>query len=83
MVGAVVLQFPEQFVPATYERQRIRQSAFFAHVILTAIECAVCLVLFLLPRLGKSTFWIAWWASVVVIAAFVATFVVLMTGPAI
>lgn len=81
MVVAVVLQLGEQFVPATYERQRIRQSAYCAHLLLTAIECAICLVLPLSRE--NSVFWIGWWASLTVIAASVVAFVFLMTGPAI
>lgn len=83
MVAAVVSQFPAQFVPATYERERIRESTFDAQVVLAAIECAVCFAWFVSLRQKISALRIACRVSLALVAAFVAALVFLMTAPAI
>jgi len=85
IIAAVVLEVPEQFTPATYERQRIRQSAFFAHVLLVGIEVVVIFLMacFSTSRLERLNFWIVWWLSLALITAFFSVYLYSLSGPAI
>ncbi|HEX4230815.1 MAG TPA: hypothetical protein VHZ07_19210 [Bryobacteraceae bacterium] len=84
IVGAVIFEVPLQFVPATYEKMRIRQSAFFDHVILAAVEFAVCILVGLSALWPKRlNFWVIWGLNLAVIAAFYLVFLYSLSGPTI
>jgi hypothetical protein len=84
IVAAVILEVPVQFVPATYEKTEIRQSAFFDYVLLAAVEFAVCILVGLSALWPERlNFWVIWGLNLAVIVAFWSVFLYSLSGPTI
>ena len=80
----VIGETPAQLLPATYERQQIRQWVFGAHVFLTAVELVVMLVVGISPwKPERTNFRLTWRLSLAVVVAFVLASLYLLSAPAI
>ena len=75
MLGVIVVEFPAQFTPATYEVQQLRQATFFVHLKLVAVELVISVLAIASSRSqsswGRRFFWAGWSLNLTVLAVIV------------
>ena len=64
MLGLIVVEFPAQFTPATYEVQQLREATFFLHLKLAAVALVISVLAIASLRSpsswGRRLFWAGW-----------------------